>query len=788
MRLTLRTMLAYLDEILEPDDHQDIGRKIEESEFANGLVHRIRDVSRRMRLAAPKVSGRGMGLDPNTVAEYLDNTLAGERVPDFEKVCLESDVHLAEVAACHQILALVQVQPAEVDPDLRNQMYEMASRADEPAPAASARERNHAGPPALPAFAGASDGRSGDDEPARSVRPRPEVPDYLRSGSRSKFVPLAVTVLLAVCLLGAIVLASGPLDKTNALYKLVFGSEAAPDIAQPKNTGKPEPAASSTDSTGTNEKPGDHGRQPAVPADKTLPRTDIQAPGTVEQASAIHPSKSAGPDAVKGATDSGKNGLAQPSPEAPTTVGPSPADDKRAPVPPLPPEDTGKPAVPSAPVQPNDAPNESPTVAAFPADVPHPSSDVVGRLTSSADQEVLLRMAAGDGEWHRVGPAATFNTGEKLLVLPTFHPTVTLAAGITLQLVPETLIEFEGIDHGIPAVRVHYGRMVVMTTGKADVKLKLALGETSGILAFDDAEATVGVEVRPFHFPGIDPERNQPRLAIALYGINGDVSWNAASGLNAEKLHSPARLVLAADPTQLADRDVPKWLIAEPVVGMDKWASDALRQSLDEKRPVTQSLLELSGHRREENRSIAARSLALIDEFEPFDNLLNDDKERSVWPIQIESLKAAIARGPAVAAKVRAAFERQRGKDGSDLYRMLWGYSKEQLAGGAAAKLVELLDSDNMDLRVLSFYNLRQITGQPFYYRPEQSAANRFQSVRRFKDLLKEGLIGPKLPAAGKPLAASEPAVKTPAEPLPRLPAGEPAPSKVPPAPTPDSP
>src|SRR5262245_39005482 len=129
MRLTLRTLLAYLDDILEPSQAREIGDKLNESSFASSLVSRIREVMRRRRLTAPTLSGPGVGVDPNAVAEYLDNTLAPDGVADIEKICLESDVHLAEVAACHQILTLALGEPVNIPAQTRERMYALGPTA-----------------------------------------------------------------------------------------------------------------------------------------------------------------------------------------------------------------------------------------------------------------------------------------------------------------------------------------------------------------------------------------------------------------------------------------------------------------------------------------------------------------------------------------------------------------------------------------------------------------------------------------------------------------------------------
>ena len=84
-------------------------------------------------------------------------------------------VHLAEVAACHQILTLVLGEPAEIPSESRERMYGLAAHVDAPPVQTDA---------VRPAVAAASAPQ------AIPRRAKPEVPEYLRE-SPSRFWPVA---------------------------------------------------------------------------------------------------------------------------------------------------------------------------------------------------------------------------------------------------------------------------------------------------------------------------------------------------------------------------------------------------------------------------------------------------------------------------------------------------------------------------------------------------------------------------------------------------------------------
>ncbi|MCC7085162.1 MAG: hypothetical protein IT427_09155 [Pirellulales bacterium] len=775
MRLTLRTMLAYMDEILEPSDREEISRKIEDSEFARNLMQRIQESIQKSRLGAPKVNAKGLGLDANTVAEYLDNTLSAERVPDFERVCLESEVHLAEVAACHQVLTMVLGRPAEIDPAMKRRMYKIAERISSDA---TTQPYEH-GVPVHVADHAAVPSDTGKVRVA-PPRHRPEVPAYLRERNvRSKWRSIAAALLLVVLLAGAINMALGwPLDGRNPVLRLLgLGSVPPAEVAKQDQESdhsikQPDELSPNTETPST-----ESGGPAPEPTDASpTPTESATVPSTTPPMTETQPTASTGENRPVETIPPESTAKTETPPVLPSNPGaPSlPMPGERSPQPTPSSDNAGSPARsspeargsnPGATPQPADSTvgtNPTPAPESVPPEPMPPAADLsLGRFIPGKSV-VLLRLDANSGHWERVPPGGPLAGGDKLLVLPTYRPTIALSSGLTLQLPSETMLELEAPDgSGIPGVKLYFGRLIAMTTGQAGSQLRMELGPANGVATFVDADATLAADVQRSHPFGVDPEKAEPVVAVNLYDVNGQLEWTSAAG-EATKLVAAQRLPIVPHPTDSQPAGVAveekkrlPWIdreiFAPPSLGL---ASPPLADKLaDEKRPLLQTLREFSEDQRYENRILGAECLAMLNHFDPLIDGLNDDRNRAYWVYLIISARNAMARDPATATKLREAYEQRRGQaNGQQLYRMLGGFTNDQLTnGGWAAELVKYLDDDSLDFRVLAIANLAEITGKPLIYRPdEKTAAQRRPGVNRWKEELKAGRIVRKEPAPPK--------------------------------------
>ncbi len=705
MRLTLRTMLAYLDDVLDPADAETLKKKIEESDFASGLVDRIRGALKKLRMDAPKLDGKGIGNDANTVAEYLDSALTQDRVAEFERVCLESDKHLSEAASCHQILTIVLGKPADVPPNLRERIYLLGNPDRAPAHAARGTAAVLADastvPPPIPA---------GNGKPVQ--RPAPlEVPEYLRAGRTSSIWPL-LGFTAAALLIGLVVLrAQGPFDSTHPLAKLFAGSK---DIAEAPS----EPAAPSDVAPKTDEKTAIVATDSTPAATDSAPSTSLPAsPGATENVAATTSPNAAtaadvpppeSPDKVIVATAAPLVPPGPAVPETPDTTVPPPAPPAVAVTPKLP---TAK--LPGTEIAPKPKPAD------------------VGRYTS--DGQLLATLDPNDGLWYVKQPQEILSAGERLVVLPPYRPQLALPSAVQLTFVGEASLRMEEPDENrIPRVSVAYGRFLAATAGKAGAQVQLDLAGVKGQLTLVDADSVLAIKLAKWVPPGADPEAADGLLVIEMYNANGRASWQQGE----TKVDIPSRHVhvyVGIDPPETHGPFFsPEWIDAKSIKPIDRDAATALEKLVDFERPLNLSLQEVTKDR--PVRALAARCLAALGEFEPILRELSDGNQYSFWPSEFEALQHSLSRSPETAAKVRQTLGLLRSVDSKELYRLLWGYSEEQLAQGAAGQLVKLLEHDQMDMRVLAYSNLVSITGVWGFYRPERSAVQNKTAIQKFKD------------------------------------------------------
>lgn len=810
MRLTLRTLLAYMDEILEPGDREELAKKVESSEFAHDLIHRTKDTMRRLRLSAPQVVGTGIGLDPNTVAEYLDNVLPPDSVADFERICLESDVHLAEVASAHHVLTMVLGEPAEVDPAARQRMYSLPAEADEqrrhrveqahaPTPPvhdyAALAPSTHVYPPVAPdpiAPATLTNSNYGT------------VPDYLRASSWTRHGTLiaacAAVLLLAVSSLIYTSMygwSGGPEQVAAIAPETKPATDSEPPAVPPIDaavTELTEPAAAieSTGELPTAAPEATVGASPAPPAMAAPPRLQVptmsNATPPVNEPVATTPAAQspavvAVDEKAYGYNEQPTATPAEPGTELPQATTPIPAT-------PIPAATTNANTVPDAampataglapPVIPI-APPQAENVAAEPAATPDPGAlaasttpvppvaeapvsepiiepaaptEPVEVGTYLDGKNVLLRFDNQAGAWFRMTPSSPLHVGDKLLALPAFFPKLTLASGLHVKLVGGTMVTIgpQAAGANEPSITLDYGKAVLVNTTNGESAVKLTIrGDTADVRL--GRNATVAVDVVPKYSPGQDPRNASSTIVEDIFTRDGDVTWTTASGPN--NLAAPAHWKIDAGIASAVAGDVafPDWIDHEPVEQRSEqlFGAPTVEATLDPTRPVETQLLELyQGSRRREVKSLVARSAVYAGLFVPFVEALRDSDQKSAWKMHIDTLRSAMSLGPESSQKIYDTLVDQRGKAAADdLYQMLCGYgavqigSPDEFRDGLGTQLVDWMENDSLDYRVLAVQDMAEITGMRLMPNPAGAPSERTRGIRLWRQRLKSGEVVP---------------------------------------------
>jgi hypothetical protein len=398
--------------------------------------------------------------------------------------------------------------------------------------------------------------------------------------------------------------------------------------------------------------------------------------------------------------------------------------------------------------------------AAAEAAEPAEPAPALGRFTSKRD--VLFRHDADSNQWLRLASLSPLAQGDQLLSLPLFRPIISLSSNLTMQAEGAAKIELVGSsDAQAPVVAIDYGRWLMATVGKADNSLVLKFGQQQIQITFVDADAELALDVHNVLPPGKDPENSPVELAVDVYAMSGAI--RIREGDKTVDLAAPEHVALGTvSAAPAAEGEFPKWVNAEALSDLERRSTATLEPLLLVDKPGDVTLKELadphgSPDRRREVRSLTMRSLVYLGSYEPCVDALNDPKEKLFWPVAMEELRAAIARSPEAAAAIRTTFEKQRSGDASALFRMLWGYSTDDLKNGAARDLVEAMDNESLDMRVMSFWNLLNITGPGTHgYRPEDKTAKlRQRGYNAWKEMARQGKILPQA-ASGKGKATAK--------------------------------
>jgi hypothetical protein len=696
MRLTLRTLLAYLDDALEPAQAKEIGEKIADSPVATELAARIRETLRRRRITAPQISGQGSGPDPNLTAEYLDLTLSAEGVSEFEQFCMDSDMHLAEVAACHQILTLVLGEPADVSPELRERMYALDA-VTAPDAMSGTNGESLEGPSATVA----ADQTAHESTASRPASFEEGLPQPLRSKSlTARIIPAAIVLICA-----------------GWLALLYFDPYLRDRQTAPEGSGEGAVAAVEGN---------EHG---AAPVDQPAAQPEPQdEEAVIDEAADAEPTTDAVDEAESAApAESTETEPGTSNEETPVDAGTAAATE---------PEPETAPAEPVVP-QPD------PEVAF--QEPPRPVEPVM--IMYNSPEGILLQRNAATQEWTVLPRRALLHPGDEIACPEPFtarlqidegHCLITLVGGTRFKLTGPN----ESSRFGFELVRGRVGAFRTESDPAADgsVTVSVRVQDRTWTVSLLEPGTWCGFDLSPGqpHGKTDPPQRATP--AGGIYVARGAVEVAEGGGGPTKLLPETGWLSWVSDNAGAPLLAVPNWLTPD---GAALPATYRRYLTLYQKEfPLDQAVWEsipaIVRDRRPMLSKFAVETLALTGNYRELVRALSADHQESRLAAVIglrEWLAADPLHADLLSEELTMSFHDD---DAAAVEKLLWGYSRDDGRDpDTSARLVEWLGSDQVAIRELALFHIEMLTGHDNDFHPMAPLAQREAAISRWREFLR---------------------------------------------------
>lgn len=774
MRLTLRTLLAYRDGVLDPKDSQVLESKLRESSTARHISQRIDQSLRNPKLAPIPIDAKEPGFDANQIAEYLDDTIPTEEIPELERKCLENNALLSEVGSCHSILAKALTQAVEIPDQLRARIHALPNQPNA-SPSRLRIERVDVGPNRLridPGVGGGSDvfpinassetlGSvvSGQAQASRTeristatVRPTTadarasgielseglgnQVPEYLLGSDRS-WLKNAIAVA-ALCLGLAIVgvLALGPADRLAQMLQ----THSPPNRASDNSEKSEQDRLSPIPEKGSDEQEQTVAPNPAGGANGETLDKDAGSSETNqvegEQKDAPNLGEATKADPAMSAVDSTPNRSEESGESGATPVSEA---SKEADI-----SSDTKPAIASA----GDSKVEENAIQWLPES--EESSSALVFLREVSEQNPQWKLASGGMK----------SAGGSWIIPTAQRPVFRLGGGGRAIVCGETeLTAAFSVDPSVAnpiAARIPYGRLILFPSPDQTTFQFLT---NAGVLKieFTDKDSSCAIDVRshwgdwtppasvsrevPNAFISTLADSIQTTSVIELIGLQGSLKASLrAGGVEAER---GAKLVEvgdriqirgAGDPLNIPLEKTPEWLRSSVERPIDQYASRDIAKALASKDvSATETLRQLLNHRRGETASMAARLLAQQGDFSMLAGTAGLLNRKGVFvhsAAWLNKMASFVHSKDRIFAFV-AGFVQGDPERAETLLRLMIPYSNAQLAEGGDRFLVEALSSGLLDERTLAIVQLSELTGRTLSYHPEKNSADSMQQWRK---------------------------------------------------------